>query len=124
MKKLFYFIKSPKFFGMSCIVAAGFIMGLLITYDISFWVQILDIIVFWTLTSTGYKILNKLDFDNELNFWIRRCYDEEFKSKSVDINKTNEEIIQELIKEGTITVRAKDGSFESTHTIDKEKKGE
>lgn len=75
IKKLFDFIKSPKFFGMSCVAAAAFIMALLITDDVPFWVEALDIIVFWTLVATGYKTLNKLDFDNELNFWIKQCYD-------------------------------------------------
>lgn len=76
MKKLFNFIKSPKFFGLSCIAVAAFIMGLLITDDIPLWVQILYSVVFWTLVATGYNILNRLDFDKELNLWIKRCYDE------------------------------------------------
>lgn len=77
MKKIFDFIKSPKFFGMSCLAVASFLMGLLITNDIPLWVQILYIIVFWTLTGTGVNILSRLDFDKKLNFWIRQFYNEE-----------------------------------------------
>jgi len=75
MKKVFDFIKSPKFFGMSCLAAAGYLMALLITDDFPFWVRTLNIIVFWSLTATGFNILNRLDFDKKLNFWFRQCYD-------------------------------------------------
>lgn len=74
MKKVFDFIKSPKFFGMSCLAAAAFLMALLITDDFSFGVEALYIIVFWALTGTGFNILNRLDFDKKLKFWIENCY--------------------------------------------------
>lgn len=49
---------------MSCLAAAGFSMGLLITDDIPFWFQVLYVIVFWALTGTGYTLLGRLTFDN------------------------------------------------------------
>lgn len=51
--------------------------------------------------------------------WHESLIDEAFKPTPIDPNKTNEETIQELIKEGTITVKAKDDSYENTY-----KKGE
>lgn len=117
MKKLLNFIKSPKFFGMSCLAAAGFLMGLLITDDIPFWFQVLYIIVFWSLTGIGYYILNRLSFNEELKHSkkYRGGLISNKNDREITTNFNDESSVhtQKYIDERTIEVRAKDGSYQS-----------
>lgn len=68
MKKILNFIKSPQFFGLSCLCIGAIMFGCIIDFDrFPLWLLIIYVIVGWTAITTGHYILNLLDFNNKMD---------------------------------------------------------